>query len=335
MDPVTHGLIGATASQSFADKDKLRAAGFVGLASAMLADLDVLISTPSDPLLNLEMHRQFTHSLIFIPFGALIATLLVWWFVRNRLTFKETYLFSIVAYATAGIADTFTSYGVQLLWPFVDERYALNIISVFDPLFTMGIVITAGIVFYKRQRVLSWMSWTWIILYLFFGYSQHQRAASVASQIVIHNNHINQRIVVKPTIANQLLWSIRYETHNNNLYAYGVRISPFSNPIIYKGESVPLLDWQNEYATYRGTTLYKDIQRFSKLSDGFLIHHPQQANVIGDGRYAMLPTSLSPLWGIEIDTTRPDEHVSFETFRDAGPEIREAFLDMLLGRKVR
>ena len=334
MDPVTHGLIGATASQSFAGKEKLRAAAFTGFVSAMTADLDIFISDSSDPLLNLEIHRQFTHSLVFIPFGALIAAALVWWFVRKRLSFKETYLFSLAAYATAGIADTFTSYGVQLLWPFVDERYALNIISVFDPLFTLGIVITSGIVFYKRQRILSWMAWSWMILYLLFGSAQKQRAASIADQIALHKNHIHRQVVVKPTIANQLLWSIRYQARDK-IHAYGVRLSPFSETIIYKGEAAPLLDWRKEYASYKGTTLYEDIQRFSDLSEGYLIHHPQKDQVIGDGRYAMLPTSTSPLWGIEIDTTRPNQHVQFKTYRDAGPEIRDSFLDMLLGRKLK
>lgn len=334
MDPVTHGLIGATASQSFAAKDKLRTAAFTGFASAMIADLDVFIIDTSDPLLNLEMHRQFTHSFIFIPFGALIAALLLWWFVKKHLTFKETYLFSLAAYATAGITDTFTSYGVQLLWPFLDERYAFNIISVFDPLFTLGIVVLTGLVFYKRNRMLSWMSWTWIILYLLFGSAQKNRAESIANQIALHKNHLHQEVVVKPTIANQLLWSIRYQTPNK-IHAYGVRISPFSETVIYNGESAPLLDWEKEFATYKGTTLYKDIQRFSVLSDGYLVRHPKKDKVIGDGRYAMLPTSTSPLWGIKIDTTRPGQHVDFKTYRDAGPEIRESYLDMLLGRKIK
>ncbi len=334
MDPVTHGLIGATASQSIADKYKLRAAAITGAVSAMIADLDVLISDPGDPLLNLEIHRQFTHSLIFIPGGALIAAAVVWWLVKKRLTFKETYLFSLLAYATAGIADTFTSYGVKLLWPFVDERYALNIISVFDPLFTLGIIITTGLVFYKRERVLSWLAWSWICLYLMFGYAQKERAENIAQQIAIQQNHLNQRIVVKPTIANQLLWSIRYETPDS-LHAYGARISPFSETIIYRGKSAPLLDWRNEYSAYKGTTLYKDIQRFDILSEGFLVRHPQKEQIIGDGRYAMLPTSISPLWGIEADTSRPEQHVRFKTYRDAGPQIRESFLDMLLGRKIR
>ncbi|MDR9417332.1 metal-dependent hydrolase [Gracilimonas sp.] len=328
MDPVTHGLIGATASQSFAKKKQFRAAAFTGLTSALLADLDVFIASPSDPLLNLEMHRQFTHSLFFIPFGALIATLVIYWFVKKHLTLKQTYLFSLAGYATAGIMDYFTSYGVQLFWPFTDQRYSLDIISVFDPLFTLGVIILAGMAFYKRKKLFAWLGLAWIILYLSFGFTQQQKATSIAEEIASSRNHIISQLIVKPTIANQLLWSARYVAEGQ-LYAVGIRLSPFSEPIIYKGESAPLLQWEEEFSEYQGTTLYRDIERFSKLSDGILIKHPDHNNVIGDGRYSMLPTTLSPLWGIEVDTTRPGQHVDFGTYRDSNPEVRQTFMNML------
>jgi inner membrane protein len=328
MDPVTHGLIGATASQSFADKRTFRAAAFTGLASAMLADLDVFLSSASDPLLNLELHRQFTHSIVFIPIGALVATLLLWWFVKKYLTVKETYLFSLAGYATAGLTDYFTSYGVHLLWPFSDTRYSLDIISVFDPLFTLGVLILSGMAFYKRKQLFAWLSFGWIIMYLLFGYTQQRKAMQVAEQMANDKNHEISQLIVKPTIANQWLWSIRY-VYDDSLYAAGVKLIPSAEPTIYEGESKPLLNWKEEFKSYEGTTLYNDIARFSKLSDGVLIQHPEQKHVIGDGRYSMLPTSVSPLWGIEIDTTNSDQHVRFGTYRDASEEVREAFLKML------
>src|SRR5699024_2498684 len=115
-----------------------RMAALTSAAAAMLPDVDVFLGNSADPLLNLELHRQFTHSLIFIPAGALVAALLLWWLVKKKLTFKETYLFSLLGYATGGITDIFPSYGVQLLWPFTDERLSWNLISVFDPLFFAG-----------------------------------------------------------------------------------------------------------------------------------------------------------------------------------------------------
>ena len=42
----------------------------VALVASVAPDLDVLIRSSVDPLLFLEFHRQFTHSLVFIPIGA-------------------------------------------------------------------------------------------------------------------------------------------------------------------------------------------------------------------------------------------------------------------------
>lgn len=329
MDPVTHGLIGASASQSVVSKEQLRPAAIIGLISAMLADLDVFITDPADPLLNIELHRQFSHSLIFIPVGALITAGLLWYFFRNKMSFKKIYALSFLGYATAGIADTFTSYGTKLLWPFLDTRYSWDLISVFDPIFSAVILGLVFITLYKKKPEISWFVWGWIILYLSIALIQQHRGKSVAKTIAEQQNHQIERLVVKPTLGNQLLWSIRYEARDT-LYASGVRLG--LKPKIYPGESAPLLNWQQQYNQFKGTTLYKDIQRFDKLSESYLIHHPDQKKVIGDGRYAMLPTEMSPLWGIEIDTTQPEKHLPFKTFREATPAVKDTYLNMLLGR---
>lgn len=332
MDPVTHGLIGASASQSFAKKEKLRYAALIGAAGAMLPDLDILIDSASDPLLQLEFHRQFTHSFLFMPVGALIFAGLLWWLVKKKLTFKETYIFSLLGIATAGVADTVTSYGVQLLWPFTDERFAWNLISVFDPLFSLGIGIAVAAAFYKKKRLFALAAFCWIGLYLLFGFAQQKRAEEVALELAKQRNHSIQQLIVKPTIANELLWSIRYVS-SDTLYADGVRLLPFADPDLYEGNSVALLNWQQQYSHLRGTVLYKDIIRFNQLSNGILTAHPDSGQAIGDGRYAMLPTSVKPLWGIKIDTTSPGQHVVFNTYRSNSSKVRKIFKDMLLGNE--
>lgn len=330
MDPVTHGLIGASASLSFADKDQTYFATLLGAAGAMLPDLDILIDSASDPLLQLEFHRQFSHSFLFIPVGALIVAALLWWLVKKKLTFKETYSFSLLGIATAGLADTITSYGVQLFWPFTDERFAWNLISVFDPLFSLGIAIAVITAIYKKKRIFAQFAFVWIVLYLLFGMIQQQKAKNVAREIAEQRNHNIEQLIVKPTIGNELLWSIRYVS-NDSLYAEGVRLLPFADPDIYEGESAALLNWQQQYSDFRGTVLYNDIARFAKLSKDILIAHPNADQVIGDGRYAMLPTSVKPLWGIKVDTTKPSQHVEFNTNRNASQEVLKTFKSMLLG----
>lgn len=330
MDPVTHGLIGASAAQSVADKENIRYATIIGLISAMIADLDVFISDPDNPLLNIELHRQFSHSLIFIPVGALIATALLWWFFREKFSLRQIYGFSLLGYATSGIVDTFTSFGTQLLWPFLEERYSWNIISVFDPLFSLGILTAVFLAMYKKKSIYAWFGWGWILLYLLFGFVQHDRGRTMALELADQRGHKIDRLVVKPTLANTLLWSIRYE-YRDTLYADGVYLPPFGKPIIYEGESSPLLNWRKQYQSYRGTTLYDDIRRFNTLSEGYLVQHPRHENVLGDGRYAMLPTEINPLWGIKVDTTQPKQHLPFNSYRNATSKIRSRYIEMLFG----
>ena len=83
MDPLAQGLAGASLAGACArDKEEARRSLLVGFAAGLLADLDVFIRSPEDPLLRLEFHRQFTHSLLFIPVGGLFVAALFWFFLR-------------------------------------------------------------------------------------------------------------------------------------------------------------------------------------------------------------------------------------------------------------
>ena len=107
----------------------------------MAPDLDVFIKSSYDPLLSLEYHRQFTHSFIFIPFGAIIVTLFTYYFFKKYITFFENYIFAFIGYSTHALLDACTSYGTQLLWPFSNYRFAWNSVSIIDPLLTIPILL--------------------------------------------------------------------------------------------------------------------------------------------------------------------------------------------------
>lgn len=333
MDPLTHGLVGAAASQTFSDREKLRPAAIAGAASAMLADLDIFLHHPSDPLFNIEIHRQFTHSLVFIPAGALIASLLLWFLLKKHLSFRELYLSSLAGYATAGILDSFTSYGTQLLWPFFETRYAFNIISVVDPLVTIGLILFLTIAILKKKQQMVWLAGGWLTLFLLFGWLQHHRATSAAEEQIHQRGHRAERLIVKPTIGNQVLWRATY-IYNDRIYADAVRTGILPGITFYEGVSEPQIIIEQAFSDYKGTTLYNDLLRFEKLSESFLIRHPGKPEIIGDARYSMLPAGMIPLWGVKTDTTHTDRHLPFRYFRDANDEIRTTYLNMLLGRRL-
>lgn len=332
MDPITHGVAGAMAAYTISDIKERNSAAVAGAGSAMLADIETFIYLPADPLFNLEIHRQFTHSLVFIPLGALIAAGLFWFLLRRHLPFKQLYLYSFAGYATHWFMDLITSYGMELFWPFVNTRYAWNLVSVVDPLFSAGLILFSGLALWHNRKWLIGAAWGWMILILAAGWIQNERAERTMNLLADERGHSVEHSVVKPTIGNQILWRAIY-INRDSVYTDAVRAGLFSSPEIYSGESSPLVDVSDDFHAYRGTTLYSDLKRFERLAEGYLIRHPHLPEVIGDARYSMLPTSLVPLWGVATDTLQPDSHLPFLYFRDAGSEIREPFLNMLLGRE--
>ena len=96
MDPVTQGAFGAIFAQTISNKKKILFGSIVGCCAGLAPDLDIFIRSVSDPLLKLEYHRQFTHSIIFIPIGALIVTLFSRILFKKYLSFGESQRVAIV-----------------------------------------------------------------------------------------------------------------------------------------------------------------------------------------------------------------------------------------------
>jgi inner membrane protein len=332
MDVITQGLLGGVLAQSAASKNETKTASLIGVIAGLLADADILIYSANDPLLNIEYHRHFTHSLLFIPVGAAIAMTLMWPFLRNRISTGRFYLFCLLGYCMSGVIDACTSYGTHLFWPFTNERVAWNIISIVDPLFTL-ILLTVFILGLKvKLRKVAYLGLALSVGYMALGFFQLQRAEDIANKLAASRGHKIARHVVKPTLANLVLWRSTY-IHEQHIYVDAIRLGVFDDDRIYQGESVrqfrldvdmPNLDKQS--------ALHQDIERFRVFSDDFIAYDPTQDNVIGDIRYSMLPISTKPLWGIVINQAKPHVHAEYRFYRDNSPGLRNTFLNMLLGK---
>ena len=216
MDPISQACFGASLSQSATNDRRTQVSALIiGALAGMAPDLDVFINSPTDPLLFLEYHRQFTHSLFFIPFGALICSLLFYPFIKSKLSFSKVYLFSFLGYATHGLLDACTSYGTQLFWPFSSERIAWNIVSIIDPLFTLPIIILIIMAVIKSHSLYARIAFIYAILFLSLGLVQKQRAENALIELASQRNHQPERIIVKPSFANRQVWKMVYEYKNS------------------------------------------------------------------------------------------------------------------------
>lgn len=331
MDPLAQGLVGAALAGSCArDQEEARRSLLVGFAAGLLADLDIFIRSSEDPLLRLEFHRQFTHSLIFIPLGSLLAAAILWPFFRKKSSFRRTWWLASLGYGTHGLLDACTSYGTYLLWPFSDMRVAWHNVAVIDPVFSLAVLTFLAFAFVKRQPKIARRGFAFGLAWLLLGVFQRERAESAALRLAEGRGHAVKRIVVKPTIFNNLLWRSTYLA-DGAIHADALRLRLFSEPTLFTGGSVPLLDWDELGATYgKSSRAYRDAKRFAHFSDGFVAHKRDDPKVIGDFRYALLPAALDPVWGIRLDPLEPDGPIVFENYRKVDADAWNRFLKMLI-----
>ena len=331
MDLITQGLLGATIAQSGAKKHETRIATGIGFFSGILADTDILIQSSNDPLLNVEFHRHFTHSIFFVPFGALIAACFLWFFLRKRLPFYRIYIFALLGYCLSGVLDAFTSYGTHLLWPINDSRVAFNIISVIDPVFTLILLIAVVYTFKKDTIAVARVGLILAAVYLSFGWMQHERAATTAQTLAHKRGHETERLMVKPTLGNLILWRSIYQT-DGRLFVDAIRVGLLSETQVYPGSSIKKFVMERDMKGLPASSvLAKDILRFTTFSAGLVAIQPEQPNLLIDIRYSNLPTTITPLWAIEMNLSNPNQHAQFKLYRDSSKETRDKFIALLLG----
>ena len=330
MDPLSQGAFGAIFAQIISNKKKLIVGSILGCLAGLAPDLDVLIRSNSDPLLKLEFHRQFTHSLFFIPIGALIVTLTTRFFFKKYLSFKEAYLFCLFGYATHGLLDACTSYGTQLLWPFSDERVSWNNISVVDPFLTVPVITFIIIAILRKNKFISFLGIIYIFLFLGLGVFQKNRAEEAGKYLAKIRGHIDTKLTVKPSLGNLLLWKVIYED-NGFYHVDAVRLLLETEHC--QGNSIKKLNTLVDFSQLsKDSQQYKDIKRFNWFSQDYL-GVGKDKNIITDIRYSAIPNEIEGLWGIKIDISKNDnEHVQWVVNRSNFKAKWKKFFGLLLGK---
>lgn len=180
MDSITHALTGAVIAKAIDDEKIGNWGTIAGLAMGFFPDSDFVLG-----LLNrqfcLEYHRDFTHSLLLLPFYALFFS---WLFVKisKRHTFWSFYKICLPVLVSHVILDLLTSYGTMIFSPFFEHRFSWDLVFIIDLVFS-------GIVFFPLMVSIFWKNKArWICrgsvitltLYILFCWVQHHRAIELA-----------------------------------------------------------------------------------------------------------------------------------------------------------
>ncbi len=141
MDSITQAVLGGVVSYAILGQHIGKRAALHGAAFGTLPDFDVLIDF-GGPIENMTYHRGFSHSFLI---QALVAPVFAWMMVRPKQftdkVFLKWWLAIFLCFVTHSLADLFTVYGTQVLWPWSAHPFSHSLLFIIDPLYTLPLVI--------------------------------------------------------------------------------------------------------------------------------------------------------------------------------------------------
>lgn len=222
MDSLTQIVLGAAVGELVLGKKAGNKAMLYGAIAGTIPDLDVLSSHFTDTTRALELHRGFTHSIVFsVVFAPVFA-----WLVTRYETYKDFkgwfWLF-FWAFFTHPILDAHTTWGTQLFWPF-DLRLAFKTIFVIDPLYTLPFLtfLILALIrkrtnpkrqFYNNLGLIISSSYLALTFLLKFIATSQFEAALEEQQIKY------SELDTRPAPLNTILWSANVDTKDAYLLA--------------------------------------------------------------------------------------------------------------------
>src|SRR5579883_801236 len=130
MDNLTHSLTGLALARAGLDRFSPNATLLL-LISANLPDIDI-VALSQGQLRYLEIHRGYTHSLLFLPLMAFASLLIVAAICRRKLPWFRAWLLCTISIASHLLLDWTNSYGIRLLLPFSSRWFHLDLNSLTD-----------------------------------------------------------------------------------------------------------------------------------------------------------------------------------------------------------
>ncbi len=141
MDSLTQIVLGAAVGEAVLGRKVGNKAMLYGAIAGTIPDLDSFAPLFTDTLTSIEIHRGFTHSIIFsILFAPIFGWLVSKIERKSGVNWKDWSWLMFWGFLTHPLLDAHTTWGTQLFWP-LDLRLAYKNIFVIDPLYTLPFLI--------------------------------------------------------------------------------------------------------------------------------------------------------------------------------------------------
>lgn len=222
MDSLTQIVLGAAVGNAVIGRKIGNRAILYGAIAGTIPDLDILSSFFTDPITAVEVHRGFTHSILFALLGGgLFGYLLYFIEKKNKVTIEEGFWLFFWGFFTHALLDMFTTWGTRLLWPF-DYSLAFKSIFVIDPLYT--IPFAYFLIRSMREKVdmdkrmyYNRLGFYISSFYLFITLGLKALAFYSFTDALSKQGVKYTEMSVKPTVMNTILWNAIVETEDSFL----------------------------------------------------------------------------------------------------------------------
>ena len=323
MDSLTHTITGAVIAEAIRDERLGKWGTYAGLAMGIFPDSDFVLGL-FDRQFYLEYHRDFTHSLLLIPFYALFFS---WLFVRisRRDHFWSFYKICLPVLASHVLLDLFTSYGTMVFSPFFNHRYAWDLVFIVDLIFSGIIIIPwlAGFFWRKRAQWLCRGSLLALALYVCFCFVQHERAVDLARGFANGLNEKTVEVAALPQPASPFRWGNYVETETR-VYQGFVDLLMREAPPAASGEAKADPDGSSIFRKLRN--LYRPPEKINYLNWEKLEQSPWVEKALAtDGVKFYFWFARFPV-GRSVNSNNGRHRVEFMDVRFLVPVIRVPFI---------
>ncbi|MEG0916640.1 MAG: metal-dependent hydrolase [Myroides sp.] len=180
----------------------------LGAIVATLPDFDIYFAKLfNDPLTEIEIHRGFSHSILFF----LLLSILITFFVKRwfkEVSIKQLYTTIFLVLLTHSLLDVFTTWGTQLFWP-INDKMALKSVFVVDLFYTVPLLMGIVLGLKNKQKIFTYAGLILSSMYLVWGLVIQQVVKSkVEDQFYAQFSSKNIKTTVKPTFSNSFLWNV-------------------------------------------------------------------------------------------------------------------------------
>ncbi|MFO7744068.1 MAG: metal-dependent hydrolase [Psychroflexus sp.] len=287
MDSLTQIVLGAAVGEVVLGKKVGNKAMVYGAIAGTIPDLDIFIGNFYDTVTALEIHRGFSHSLVFAVlaaplFGYIISR------IHKQANWKEWSLLMFWGLFTHPLLDCFTTWGTQLFWP-LDLRIAFKSIFVIDPLYTLPFLVCliaasrlkrTSIKRRKLNRLGIILSSSYLVLTLIMKEITFSKFKNALEEQNISYSDLDTR----PTPFNVILWSANIKAEDHFL------IGEYS---VFDTQPIDFRAYPKQHEKIDDLRQYENLERLIDVTKGwYTISENEGELFLNDLRFGLL--SLNP-----------------------------------------